>query len=182
MSTEPAAPKKRGRASKTARADEPATEEVLPTLSVEDQAKVDLEDWYRAYTYDDEEELNTWELKQLSMDKDPVRRGTLVVVTGPVTGGDKDLDDVDRLTSAVNEEFGDVVNVEHRVQGTTEDNLFEVWIEAYEHDLLFSRRSAVYGKEWEGARDLGEGEEEVGRIINLVKDAVSDDAKFSYRV
>ena len=83
------------------------------------------------------------------------------------------------IESTILSRFGSVVSVFHRTMGTDSDNLFEVWLESYEHELLFSRRSAVYDKDWEGGRDVGE---EWEGILERIEDMVSDDSKYSYLV
>ena len=64
--------------------------------------------------------------------------------------------------------------------GSPSDSLLEVWIESFEHDLLFSRRSSVYDKKWTGASDLTD--DEIDRISDEVDDHVCDRARFSYRM
>jgi len=62
--------------------------------------------------------------------------------------------------------------------GSKDDQLFEVWIESYEHILLFSRRSSVFNKEWDGKRVMDDEEED--RIIENIKFQVSDEARHGY--
>ena len=91
----------------------------------------------------------------------------------------QDKANLEKIKSDVTSKFGNVVSVDHRIMGTDSDNLFEVWIEAYEHELLFSRRSAVYDKDWTGGKNV---EEEWEKMIDVIEDMVSDDSKFSYLV
>eukprot|EP00520_Triparma_pacifica_P016738 CAMPEP_0118655334 /NCGR_PEP_ID=MMETSP0785-20121206/12869_1 /TAXON_ID=91992 /ORGANISM="Bolidomonas pacifica, Strain CCMP 1866" /LENGTH=151 /DNA_ID=CAMNT_0006548057 /DNA_START=342 /DNA_END=797 /DNA_ORIENTATION=+ len=138
--------------------------------------------WIDTHTFDEDEELNTWDLQGTVHLTEPVERGKLVVVTGPMLENEEREDDkrnLEVIERTVGERFGEVVSVEHRVMGTDGDNLFEVWIEAYEHELLFSRRSAVYDKDWDGGKDVGEVWDS---ILDTIEDMVSDDAKYSYRV
>ncbi|GMH74510.1 hypothetical protein TrRE_jg10164 [Triparma retinervis] len=138
--------------------------------------------WLETHTFDEEEEMDTWDLKEGVFRKEPKERGRLVVVTGPMLENDEKEEDqknLELIQSTILSKFGSVVSVSHRVMGSDSDNLFEVWLEAYEHELLFSRRSAVYDKDWKGGREVGD---EWEGILDVIEDMVSDDSKLSYLV
>ena len=68
--------------------------------------------------------------------------------------------------------------VETRVLGHArmEDNVFEVWLESYEIDLLHSKRQAfVNSKLWTGRSEVDDKQLEY--LVDKVRDLISDDAR-----
>ncbi len=65
-------------------------------------------------------------------------RGHLIIAC---TGEDRDLDIAEKITTRFEKEFGKKVFVETRVMALAreEDNVFEIWLESYEIDLLHSK-------------------------------------------
>ena len=78
-------------------------------------------------------------------------RGHLIIAC---TGEDRDLDIAEKITTRFEKEFGKKVFVETRVMALAreEDNVFEIWLESYEIDLLHSKKRATsvgtQGMEW----------------------------------
>ncbi len=70
-------------------------------------------------------------------------RGRLVVAC---CGSDKDSELAEQITARMGDEFGKQVYVETRVysHARQEDNLYEIWLESYDIELLHSRRGAFY--------------------------------------
>ncbi|KAL7551070.1 hypothetical protein ACHAWF_014268 [Thalassiosira exigua] len=107
-------------------------------------------------------------------------RGHLVVACTPE---EEDLQIAERITERFEEEFGKAVFVETRVLGHArmEDNVFEVWLESYEIDLLHSKRQAfVNSKLWKGPSDIDD--EQLEHLVERVRYLISDDARYSYRM
>ncbi|KAL9189508.1 hypothetical protein ACHAXT_009183 [Thalassiosira profunda] len=107
-------------------------------------------------------------------------RGHLVVA---ITPSDEDLEVAEKITERFQEEFGKAVFVETRVLGHArkEDNVFEVWLESYEIDLLHSKRQAfINSKLWTGPSEVDA--EQLEYLVEKVRELISDDARFSYRM
>lgn len=107
-------------------------------------------------------------------------RGHLVVACTPI---EEDVDVAEAITKRFGEEFGKAVFVETRVMGhaRAEDNVFEVWLESYEVDLLHSKRQAfINSKLWTGPSDVDEAQLEY--LVERVRHLISDDARYSYRM
>lgn len=107
-------------------------------------------------------------------------RGHLVVAC---CGSDQDLALAEKITKRMEEEFDKMVYVETRVysHARQEDNLYEIWLESYDIELLHSRRGAFYNaKQWLGPADVDE--EQLDNIVERVKFLIGDDARFSYRL
>lgn len=106
-------------------------------------------------------------------------RGHLVIACSP---SDDDLTIAEKLTLRMEKSFGTQVFVETRVVGHAklEDNLYEIWLESWDIDLLFSKRSAVFNpREWDGPREVTD--EYIDELVDQVKFLTSDDARYSYR-
>ncbi|GMH91729.1 hypothetical protein TrVE_jg2850 [Triparma verrucosa] len=136
----------------------------------------ELDSWFNEHCFDSTKEMNTWEVKMASPLSEPTLKGVLKVVTA---GTDADLTSVSKMSTSLSSKFSDSVTLSHQTLGSPTDNLFEVWLESYEHTLLFSRRSAVYEKEWEGGKEI---EEEWEGILERIEEEISEDKKFSYMV
>jgi len=107
-------------------------------------------------------------------------RGHLVVAC---CGSDKDLEIAEKVTKRMLEEFDRQVYVETRVysHARQEDNLYEIWLESYDIELLHSRRGAFYNaKQWLGPADVDDGQ--LDNIVERVQFLISDDARYSYRL
>jgi len=107
-------------------------------------------------------------------------RGHLVVAC---CGSDQDLELAEKITNRMEQEFDKMVYVETRVysHARQEDNLYEIWLESYDIELLHSRRGAFYNaKQWLGPADVDV--EQLDNVVNRVKFLISDDARFSYRL
>lgn len=114
------------------------------------------------------------------MDKDGAEafRGHLVVAC---CGSDKDLELAEEITKRMGDEFGKQVYVETRVysHARQEDNLYEIWLESYDIELLHSRRGAFYNaKQWFGPADV-DGKQ-LDHIVERVRYMISDDARYTY--
>ena len=107
-------------------------------------------------------------------------RGHLVVACTP---SDEDMEVAEKITERFNDEFGKAVFVETRVLGHArmEDNVFEVWLESYEIDLLHSKRQAfINSKLWTGPSEVDDKQLEY--LVDEVKYLISDEARNSYRM
>jgi hypothetical protein len=107
-------------------------------------------------------------------------RGHLVVAC---CGSDHDLALAEKITKRMEDEFDKMIYVETRVysHARQEDNLYEIWLESYDIELLHSRRGAFYNaKQWDGPADVDE--EQLENIVERVKFLIGDDARYSYRL
>ena len=107
-------------------------------------------------------------------------RGHLVVAC---SSSDEDMEVAEKITERFNDEFGKAVFVETRALGHAriEDNVFEVWLESYEIDLLHSKRQAfINSKLWTGPSDVDD--EQLEYLVDKVKYLISDETRNSYRM
>ena len=107
-------------------------------------------------------------------------RGHLVIAC---TGDDSDLEVAEKITHRFKSEFGKQVWVETRVIALAreEDNVFEVWLESYEIDLLHSKKRAnSSNKDWKGPAEVDEAQ--IDYLVDRVRFLISDDARYSYRL
>jgi len=111
---------------------------------------------------------------------DKVFRGHLVVAC---TAADTDLEIAEKITGRMSEEFGKQVFVETRVMAHAreEDNVFEIWLESYDIDLLHSKkRASTDTKGHEGQMTCND--EQIEHLVERVGFLISDDARYSYRL
>ena len=107
-------------------------------------------------------------------------RGHLVIAC---CGSDHDLELAEKITNRMSAEFGEQVYVETRVyaHARQEDNLYEIWMESYDIELLHSRRGAFYNsKQWKGPADVDN--KQLDNIVEKVGYMVSDEARFSHKL
>lgn len=107
-------------------------------------------------------------------------RGHLVVAC---TGNDADLEIAEKITATMGEEFGKQIYVETRVIGHAreEDNVFEIWLESYEIDLLHSKKRATSNtKDWDGPAECDD--HQIAYLVDRVGFLISDEARYSYRM
>lgn len=106
-------------------------------------------------------------------------RGHLIVACTP---DDDDIAIAEKITKRMGDEFGKQIFVETRVlaHARQEDNVFEVWLESYEIDLLHSKKRASSNSEgWTGPAECDD--EQIECLVNEVRFLISDDARYSYR-
>jgi len=106
-------------------------------------------------------------------------RGHLIVACTPT---DADLEIAEKITKRMDEEFRKQVYVETRViaHAKEEDNVFEIWLESYEVDLLHSKKRATSGAEdWNGPAECDD--DQIEYLVDQVRFFISDEARFSYR-
>ena len=144
---------------------------------------------FQAFEREFSEETQEWRDQYATVEKfeyhdDPEGqkefRGHLVVACTP---SEEDMDIAERITEQFREEFGKAVFVETRVlaHARMEDNVFEVWLESYEIDLLHSKRQAfINSKLWTGPSEVDGDQLEY--LIDRVRYLISDDARYSYRM
>ena len=111
---------------------------------------------------------------------DKAFRGHLIVAC---TGMTEDLDIAEKITKRFEKEFGKQVFVETRVMALAreEDNVFEVWLESYEIDLLHSKKRATSNTvDWRGPAECDD--EQIDYLVERVRFLISDDARYSYRM
>lgn len=73
--------------------------------------------------------------------------------------------------------------METRVLGHArkEDNVYEIWLESYEIDLLHSKRQAfINSKVWTGPSEVDDSQ--LNYLVDRVKELISDDSRYSYRM
>ena len=107
-------------------------------------------------------------------------RGHLVIAC---CGSDHDLELAEKITSRMKEEFGKKVYVETRVynHARQEDNVYEIWLESYDIQLIHSRRGAFYNaNQWGGPPDVDD--EQLEYIVDKVRFLISDDSRYSYHI
>ena len=106
-------------------------------------------------------------------------RGHVVVAC---TGDDSDLEIAEKITLALTGKFGKQVFVETHVitHAREEDNVFEVWIESYDVELLHSKKRATTGTSgWTGPADCDD--KQIDYLVDRVGFLISDDARYSYK-
>jgi hypothetical protein len=107
-------------------------------------------------------------------------RGHLVIACSAL---EEDLELAAKITERFKEEFGPVIYVETRVLGHArkEDNVYEIWLESYEIDLLHSKRQAfINSKVWKGPSEVDD--EQLDHLVERVRELVGDESRFSYRM
>jgi len=107
-------------------------------------------------------------------------RGHLIIAC---TGADSDLEIAEKITLRFEKEFGKQVFVETRVMALAqeEDNVYEIWLESYEIDLLHSKkRASLNAKGWDGPADVDD--KQIDFLTERVRFLISDDARYSYRL
>mmetsp|Transcript_28815 Transcript_28815/g.33109 ORF Transcript_28815/g.33109 Transcript_28815/m.33109 type:complete len:661 (-) Transcript_28815:74-2056(-) len=107
-------------------------------------------------------------------------RGHLVIAC---CGSDHDLELAEKITLRMTEEFGKKVYVETRVynHARQEDNVYEIWLESYDIQLIHSRRGAFYNsKQWGGPADVDDTQLEF--VVDKVRHSISDDSRYSYHI
>jgi hypothetical protein len=107
-------------------------------------------------------------------------RGHLIIAC---TGSDRDLEVAEQITERFGAEFGKQVYVETRVMALAreEDNVFEVWLESYEIDLLHSKKRATSNtQDWKGPAECDAAQ--IDYLVGRVRFLISGDARYSYRM
>lgn len=62
-----------------------------------------------------------------------------------------------------------------------EDNVYEIWLESYEIDLLHSKRQAfINSKVWTGPSEVDD--DQLNYLVERVRELVSDESRYSYRM
>ncbi|KAL3915940.1 MAG: hypothetical protein SGILL_005409, partial [Bacillariaceae sp.] len=106
-------------------------------------------------------------------------RGHLVIACGPIT---EDINTAEKITARIVKEFGDQVYPETRImsQVIEDDNVFEVWLESYEVDLLHSRRrNFMQALGWDGPADVDDAQ--LDYLVEEIRDLTSEDSRICER-
>lgn len=106
-------------------------------------------------------------------------RGHLIIAC---TGSDEDLDIAEKITQRCKQVVGKQVFVETRLMALAreEDNVFEVWLESYEIDLLHSKKRATgFSDDWKGPAVCDDTQ--IEWLVSRVQFLISDDSRYSYR-
>lgn len=152
--------------------------------AVEEKFMREYETFEREFSEEDQE----WRDQFATVDKfvhrdDPegqeAFRGHLVIACTPVQ---EDVDVAEMISERFEKEFGKAVFVEIRVMGhaRASDQVFEVWLESFEIDLLHSKRQAfINSKLWTGPSEVDDKQLEY--LVDKVRYLISDDARYSYR-
>ena len=107
-------------------------------------------------------------------------RGHVIIAC---TGNDADLEIAERITLRFQQEFGKQVYVETRIMALArdDDNVYEIWIESYDIELLHSKKRAMANvKGWTGPAEIDTAQ--IDCLTNRVRFLISDDARYSYRM
>lgn len=158
-----------------------------PDLPTMEDAEDDLEQW-REEIGDDPEVRSYRDMMGRSFEYEVVQdkeferefRGHLIIAC---TGEESDLDIAEKITVRFEKEFGKKVFVETRVMALAreEDNVFEIWLESYEIDLLHSKKRATSNaKGWNGPAEVDDAQ--IDFLSDRVRFLISDDARYSYRM
>lgn len=105
-------------------------------------------------------------------------RGHLIVAC---SAADEDLEVAERITERFEKEFGKAVYVETQVLSLAgpEDDVFEVWLESYEVDLLHSKKRATSNTvDWDGPADVDD--KQLDFLTEQVRYLISDEARNSF--
>eukprot|EP00980_Cylindrotheca_fusiformis_P003709 scaffold822_cov130-Cylindrotheca_fusiformis.AAC.4 len=158
-----------------------------PDLPTFEDAQDDLREW-EAQMDDDEDATQEYadmmgkDMKYEYVDDPEFERefrGHLIVACTPM---DEDIEIAEKLTKRMEEEFGKKVYVETRViaHAREEDNVFEIWLESYEVDLLHSKRRAMANREdWDGPAECDD--KQIEYLVEEVRFLISDDSRYSCR-
>lgn len=158
-----------------------------PDLPTYEDVQEDIESWEEDLDYEgeDNQEYRDFMAKEFKYtfvkdeEFEKEFRGHLIVACTP---NDDDVAIAEKITKRMDEEFGKQIYVETRVlaHAREEDNVFEVWLESYEIDLLHSKKRATSNAEgWTGPAECDE--EEIDRLVKEVQSLISDEARYSYR-
>lgn len=158
-----------------------------PDLPTMEDAEEDLEQW-REELGDDPNIRGYRDMMGRSFEYDVIRdeefereyRGHLIIAC---TGDERDLETAEKITSRFTRDFGKKVFVETRVMALAreEDNVFEIWLESYEIDLLHSKKRATSNaKGWNGPAEVNDAQ--IDYLAGRVQFLISDEARYSYRL
>lgn len=163
-----------------------------PSKSSTDKSSVQVDKFLKEFeTFEREfsEESQEWRDQFATVEKFEYRddpegqaafRGHIVVACPDL---DEDLQLAETITKRFKDEFDKAVRVETRVLGHArkEDNVFEVWLESYEIDLLHSKRQAfINSKLWTGPSDVDD--KQLDYLVERVRYLISDESRYSYRI
>ena len=163
-----------------------------PSKSSTDKSSVQIDKFLKEFdTFEREfsEESQEWRDQFATVEKFEYRddpegqaafRGHLVVACPDL---DDDLQLAKTISKRFKDEFDKAVRVETRVLGHArkEDNVFEVWLESYEIDLLHSKRQAfINSKLWTGPSDVDD--KQLDYLVEKVRYLISDESRYSYRI
>lgn len=107
-------------------------------------------------------------------------RGHVIIAC---TGDDSDLEIAEKITLRFKEDFGKQVFVETRIMDLAreEDNVYEIWLESYDIELLHSKKRATSNaKGWSGPAEVDDVQ--IDFLARRVAFLISDDARYSYRM
>ncbi len=163
-----------------------------PDLPAWEDAQEDIAGWKAEFDEDSDGEVDAESIKyrdQMGQSIDFTNaqdddfqknfRGHLVVACGNF---EEDLETAERITERMEKEFGNSIYTETKIyqHAMPADNLFEVWLESYEIDLLHSKRRAFMGVDgWEGKADVTD--EQMEYLVKEVSKLTSEDARNSFR-
>jgi hypothetical protein len=155
-----------------------------PDLPAFEDAKSDIEEWGEDLGDDPDTDGyrdmmgQTFEYNIKDEEADRNFRGHLVVAC---TGEDSDLEIAEKITLRFKEDFGKQVFVETRVMALAreEDNVYEIWLESYDIELLHSRKRAMSNaKGWSGPAEIDDAQ--IDYLAKRVAFLISDDSRYSY--
>jgi len=104
-------------------------------------------------------------------------RGHLVIAC---SSSEQDMELSVKITERMDKEFGTQVFVETRVYGHAkpDDNVYEIWLESWNVDLLHSKRRATFDRDWTGPKVVDDAT--LDALVEQIRFLISDDARFSF--
>lgn len=146
---------------------------VRDVTAFEKEFKQESEEFKRAIYTKEEFELSSED----SDVEEGTFRGHLVLACSP---SEEDLELSAKITKRMEEEFGKQVFVETRVYGHAkrDDNVYEIWLESWDIDLLHSKRRATFDRDWTGPKIVDD--DTLTDLVERIRFLISDDARYSF--
>jgi hypothetical protein len=166
-------------------------EKLHPDLPILEEAEEEVEQWNQRVGTDEEladkpelqdyrdmigQTLKYKEVKDEEFERE--FRGHLIVAC---RSDDSDLAIAEKITLAMGKAFGKQIYVETQVHphAQAEDNVFEVWLESYDIELLHSKKRATsLTTDWSGPAECDDTQIEY--LVERVGFLISDEARYSY--
>jgi hypothetical protein len=166
-------------------------EKLHPDLPILEETEEEVEQWNQRVGTDEEladnpelqdyrdmigQTLKYTEVKDEEFERE--FRGHLIVAC---RYDDSDLAIAEKITLAMDKAFGKQIYVETQVHphAQVEDNVFEVWLESYDVELIHSKKRATsLTTDWSGPAECDDTQIEY--LVERVGFLISDEARYSY--
>lgn len=147
---------------------------VRDVTAFEKEFKQESEEFKRAIYTKEEYELLS---EEPDGEEGSTFRGHLVLACSP---SEEDLELSAKITKRMEQEFGKQVFVETRVYGHAkrDDNVYEIWLESWDIDLLHSKRRATFDRDWTGPKIVDD--DTLTDLVERIRFLISDDARYSF--